>query len=130
MEEQTFVSTMLDWVIMQHCCLAVVQCGRRCLRYQFSLARPDRCFFYGAFIAYSISAHRKNRAWSRSITRVILDTSERWRCWFPWLSLYRQVKCVNESTPFLGHNAFAYNFKVKEINISEQLGGVKIAGLV
>ena len=27
--------------------------------------------------------------------------------------------------PFLGHEAFAYNFKVKEFNTSGQLGGVK-----
>ena len=33
-------------------------------------------FFYRAFIACSISARRKKRVWSRSITRVVLDTSE------------------------------------------------------
>ena len=41
-----------------------------------SLAWPDRYFFYRAFIACSISARRKKRVWSRSITRVVLDTSE------------------------------------------------------
>ena len=44
--------------------------------YYISLAWPDRYFFYRAFIACSISARRKKRVWSRSITRVVLDTSE------------------------------------------------------
>ena len=41
-----------------------------------SLAWPDRYFFYRAFIACSISARRKKRVWSCSITQVVLDTSE------------------------------------------------------
>ena len=39
--------------------------------------------------------------------------------------MYRQIKRVSKSTPFLGLKAVAYNFKVKELNTSGQLGGVK-----
>jgi len=83
--------------------------------------QPDRYFFYRVFIA---SARRK-KVWYHSNTQLVLDTSKLLGGVEFFLSLHKQVECVNKSTSFLGHDAVAYNFKVKEFNTSRRLGGVK-----
>ena len=96
------------------------------MRQETSLAWPDRYFFYRAFIACSISAHRKKRVWSRSSTQVAFDTSE------PTRGVeFFDLKVICSNFCALGnvviHLAIQREWRkrTKEINTSGRLGVVK-----